>query len=346
MPHSQQLQSRTIDYLRLPLAVLIVLAHTAALGVNSSHPVYSTLCIVIRIARIATPCFFLFSGYFFFSRLEGDWDTEAWIAKLKKKVRTLLVPYILWNIIAAVAIWGYRWTFAKAHGSTYPGFIEHITAWGGLWDQSSALPFDGPLWFLRYLIVFSIAAPVFWLFIKYTRIFGIALLTLAFLCSSVIPEGVVFFGWGAWFRISGKNFLDEFNKARWAALILLILTVISLLTSSQRIPELYEISKKLFILPGIIFTMLLAGRGIASGVLKTNAFLTEATFFIYASHNILILHDFSHWAILHLLPFRGEWMECLDLFLRPAVAVLICLGLYWLMNKITPRTLALLTGGR
>ena len=79
---------------------------------------------------------------------------------------------------------------------------------------------------------------------------------------------------------------------------------------------------------------------------KVKPLLVRSSFFIFAAHNILILHDFSHWVILHLLPFQGEWMECVDLFLRPTIAVLTCLLLYIIMEKLTPKTLTLLTGGR
>ena len=343
----QSIQSRAIDFLRFPMAALVVLLHTAALGVGSSYPVYSTLCIALGrgICRIAVPCFFMISGYLFFNKLEDKWDTRIWLDKLKKRVRTLLVPYLLWNLIAAVAIWGYRWLFAKMHGEVYPGFIDRIVQSRSLWDDSGTLPFDGPLWFIRYLMIFVVTAPLFWLFVKHFRIWGLSALILAFVFIGHIPEGVVFFAAGAWFRVEKRNMLSDLNRRKYWFYVLAVLSLIALTLTFRDKPDLYRLFSSIFVISGTVVFFVLAGKVVEKGA-KVRQLLVRSSFFIFAAHNILILHDFSHWVILHLLPFQGEWMECVDLFLRPTIAVLTCLLLYKIMEKITPKTLAVLTGGR
>lgn len=339
--------SRTIDLLRFPMAALVVLLHTAALGANSSHLVYSTLCIALGrgICRIAVPCFFLISGYLFFSKLENKWDTGIWLEKLKKRARTLLIPYLLWNTIAAVAIWGYRWVFARTHGETYPGFFGHIASMRGLWDYSDAVAFDGPLWFIRHLIILMVFAPVVWVFMKYLRGWGLLALTIIFVLIGHIPEGVVFFTGGAWFRVEKRNILEEFGRFKLWATALAILSLAALTLTYRESPELYSITSSIFVLAGTVVFFLLAGEAAKKGA-KAAPLLVNSSFFVFTTHNILILHDFSHWIILHLLPFQGEWMECIDLFLRPTIAIAICLLFYKLMNRFTPRMLVVLTGGR
>ena len=213
----EEKQSRSIDLLRFPMAALVVLLHTAALGVGSTHPIYSTLCIMFGrgLCRVAVPCFFMISGYLFFSKLEEKWNTSIWLEKLKKRVRTLLVPYLLWNVIAAVAIWGYHWVFARMHGETYPGFIDHIVLFHGFWDMPDVLPFDGPLWFIRHLMIYVVAAPLFWVFAKHLRIWGLLALIAVFVCFGHIPEGVVLFAMGAWFRVESKNMSDVFERRKF-----------------------------------------------------------------------------------------------------------------------------------
>ena len=347
MPDLQERQSRTIDQLRFPMAALVVLLHTAALGLNSTYPVYSTLSIAVGrgICRIAVPCFFLISGYLFFSKLEDKWDTDVWFDKLKKRVRTLLIPYLLWNVIAAVAIWGYRWIFAQIHGETYPGFFDHIAQMRGLWDYAGVLPFDGPLWFIRHLMLLVIAAPLVWLFVKHLRIWGLLALILVFIFVGYIPEGVVFFSAGALFRVENKNMLREFDRIKYWAIALSILSLVALTIAYRNYPDLYRATGNVFILAGTVVLFLLAGLAAGKGK-KACPLLVQSSFFIFAAHDILILHDFSHWIILHLLPFQREWMECVDLFLRPTIAIAICLVLYKLMDRFTPKTLSLLTGGR
>lgn len=337
--------SRTIDYLRFPMAVLVVLLHTAALGVGSSHPVYSTLCIAFGrgICRVAVPCFFMISGHLFFSKLEDQWDTHIWLDKLKKRVRTLLIPYLLWNSIAGLAIWGYHWLFARMHGETYPSLLDSIVQAQGLWDAN--LPFDGPIWFIRYLMFFVILAPLFWLFIKYLHGWGVLALMLVFITVGFIPEGVVFFAAGAWFRLEKKNMLDVFDRWKYGEIILALLMLVILTLSFRNHPVLYRISSSVFILSGTAVFFLLAGMHVKKGG-QIHPLLVHSSFFVFAAHEILILHDFSHWIILHALPFQGEWVECVDLFLRPTIAVAICLLLYRAMERFTPKTLSLLTGGR
>ncbi len=346
-PARQSLQSRAIDFLRFPMATLVVLLHTAALGVGSTHPVYSTLCIVFGrgICRVAVPCFFLISGYLFFSKLDNQWNTEIWLEKLRKRVHTLLIPYLLWNLIAAVAIWAYRWLFSKLHGETYLGFLDRIIQSRGLWDDAGGLPFDGPLWFIRYLMIFVVAAPIIWLFLKYLRIWGLLVLTMIFVFVGHIPEGLVFFMAGAWFRMEKRNMLDIFLRWRYPTVVLSILSLIALTLTFRNYPESYRISSSIFVLCGTVVFFVLAGWMVKQGA-SIRPLLVRSSFFIFAAHNILILHDFSHWIILHLLPFQGEWVECLDLFLRPTIAVLTCLLLFKLMERLTPKTLSLLTGGR
>lgn len=49
------------------------------------------------IARAAVPLFFMFSGYLFWNK--QDAPAYSYAALLKKKARTLLVPYILWTLL-------------------------------------------------------------------------------------------------------------------------------------------------------------------------------------------------------------------------------------------------------
>lgn len=99
--------SKTITFLRFPLIVAVVFIHTdlfnatagGASPVNEGlFPMYSLLRHVIseELARIAVPLFFFVSGFLFFYRSEFSLKTYG--QKLKKRVRTLLIPYIFWNM--------------------------------------------------------------------------------------------------------------------------------------------------------------------------------------------------------------------------------------------------------
>ena len=106
---SDELQSKTINYLRFPLILLVVIAHynVAERGFTYHGVEYCidrpdwflwlTNLISEIMPKIIVPIFFIISGYLFFFR--GDFNGHVYRQKLRKRVRTLLIPYILWNLI-------------------------------------------------------------------------------------------------------------------------------------------------------------------------------------------------------------------------------------------------------
>ena len=74
--------------------------------------------------------------------------------------------------------------------------------------------------------------------------------------------------------------------------------------------------------------------------------LAGSSFFIFAAHEVLILQNAACPLVETLLPTDTVWGSILAFFLTPALAVAICLGLLYLLQKLLPRTAAVLTGGR
>ncbi|MCR5462965.1 MAG: acyltransferase [Bacteroidales bacterium] len=340
-----KLQSQTIDVVRFPMAALIVLLHTGALGLGSSQPIYRSLSILTNagICRLAVPCFFFISGYLFFTKLQV-WNWSIWGGKLNGRLRSLFVPYLLWNLIAAVLIFGFRlWESSKA-GIVSLSFIQHIKEWDSLWDPS--LPFDGPLWFIRDLMILCLLAPVVHWLISHLGIYWIIICFAVSLILGPKMDGVLFFSAGAYFQSNGYDILKVFHRYSIPSYILSLPLLIAILLSYQQ-QHIYFVFRGFFLVVGIITIFNLVATGLKTGWLSEHPFLCKSSFFIFAAHNILVLHAISHYIVLHLIPFSwGELYNCIDLFLRPTIALVICLGLFWTMSKLTPRTLRLLTGGR
>lgn len=93
--------SKTIMFLRFPLIVAVVFIHTnladvminGRLLVNEGQfPIHDLFRHIItnELARIAVPLFFFISGFLFF--YHTDFSMKMYKQKLKKRVRTLLVP--------------------------------------------------------------------------------------------------------------------------------------------------------------------------------------------------------------------------------------------------------------
>ena len=347
-------QSKLIDWLRFPMAVLIVLVHAGQLPIGPDDvSFYDTLRIVIShgVGRVAVPVFFFFSGYLFFTHMD-HWDTQVWLLKVRKRLRTLLLPYLLWNIIALLASFAYTWLRSCFNAEIHEiSFIELLRRNGWLrifWDSTFGGPIDYPLWFIRDLIIFTILSPAAYFLLKKS---GKWVLILLFFLCGVLAEsrdfvGFFFFSFGAYFKISSRDFLPVFLRFKWPAYALSAAGLVVICLTYRQYPQWYYYLKYLFVFFGTISVICLSDTLLERNLVCSNAFLTSSTFFIYASHVILILHDVANYVTLHLFSSGMVVWQCLSLFFHAALAVGICLVLYALMKKITPKTLGVLTGSR
>ena len=147
------------------------------------------------ICGLANYMFFLISGYLYYLNVKSHHDT---FVKIKKRCRTLLVPYILWNLIFIL------WYFCL---SLIPSLQERFVN-GSIISQledSSVLemfyivflkPAAFQLWFLRDLMLFVLLSPLIWWLIKKT---GWALVVVLFGIGMFIPQ----IGFAAMFVLGG-----------------------------------------------------------------------------------------------------------------------------------------------
>ena len=105
-------QSEVIAAMRFPLMVLLLFAHvlpmvSVPIEMNLSEMnIYHFISegISHNLSRIRNPLFFFFSGFFFFRKLE-EWNAGFYRSQLQKRIRSLLLPYLLWNILMIAAIY-------------------------------------------------------------------------------------------------------------------------------------------------------------------------------------------------------------------------------------------------
>ena len=94
-----KLFSSVVLTLRFPLMILVLLIHslpTDSNGIGGDTFLYIGTLVKELFTRVAVPAFFVFSGYY---ALKGH-NLEQWgtyKTELRKKVRTLILPYLLWK---------------------------------------------------------------------------------------------------------------------------------------------------------------------------------------------------------------------------------------------------------
>ena len=153
-------------------ALLIVPIHASFLGQQVELSVFDRAIMTVLsdgICRIAVPVFFVISGFFLAIGWRKNQGKSWYCSLLKKRFRTLYIPFVLWNMI--------YFAFQLVNGKGWGRFTERILGWN-LFVKPACMQF----WYLQTLFVFILLAPVFILIFR-RRIFGCVTLVLLLILS-------------------------------------------------------------------------------------------------------------------------------------------------------------------
>lgn len=331
---------------------VVILHHSVTLIMDAEEPLYS-LCILFQegICRLAVPCFFLISGYLFFNHMR-KWDWGMWTVKLRRRAHSLLLPYLIWNVIAFFVYWGYSHLFGEP-----VTLLEHFHNCGGIkmfWSVNGGLPLgvhaapvDAPLWFIRDLMVYMLLTPFIYLFVKWTRLWGyLALALLHLLVQGIVPEGFLFFVTGAYLMIEDKEILDVVWPVRKLLYVVFTLTLMLGFLFHDQSEYWTRFFKVFMLFSGIGTAFSLASVIVDSFRDPVSPFLVRSSFFIFALHEVLLPRHYSGTIMQHIYFSSGTAWDCIEFFLTPAIVVGLCLGILFLLEKIMPGVAAILTGKR
>lgn len=359
------LLSRTVSTLRFPLMVCVVLAHFSVsdgIFIHGSHYgtdiphwlIYLDYFVQYVIGQIAVPTFFIFSGYFFF---HSGLTCSSYKSKVKKRVRTLLVPYILWNFIFILTDWKPLTAFFSSVftcGSpmdwtilTHPTWL--LSAITETFFFATPLPPDAPLWYIQSLMIIILLSPIFYYIIKKAGWYAVIMLGMLWYISApqdLIPirkllKAAFFFSWGACYAIKGIDFTASMRRFYLAPILYIAVGIADTLTQ-ETVNPIYLNNLRRVISPFVVVP--LTAMLIEKQNFHVPDFLSETTFMIFALHWI-IMPLISN-AIAETFFIDSAWFYTLILFLVPIITIAVCVGVYWLLRKLAPRLCSLLTGGR
>lgn len=377
---NDELLSKTIKLLRFPLCAGVPFAHfnlSQGIWIHGEHlgtdnPQWYYIFIQLAseiLPSIIVPCFFLFSGYLFF--YHKDFNSGVYKQALKKRARTLLLPFLLWNFIAI--LWELKCFVPGISAFFRPMQVEFtpIRLLNTLFcnlpntgifiypDSTSAatevFPIDTPLWYIRELMIMVILTPIIYWVVKKCKGWGLAVLGILWGVSNLFKDnplglylgffftGAFFFSCGAFFSINKKNFVTEFGKFRHAIVLYVVLIIIDILTLKM---DYNWPIHKVEILVGVVAVITVAAQLAQWGKVKIGDTLSGSSFFIYAFHCIFI-SDLGKiaFSLLH-VPHDNPW-AMLALYLAvPILSILICLATYIVLKRYVPMACKLLTGGR
>lgn len=349
--------SSVITALRFPLILLVVAIHLISstaispTGTTGWHFVYLYISELIshNLADIAVPMFFFISGYYGFYK--KDWRQEAvWSVELKKRAKTLLLPYILWNSLYLLLLLSKTQLETVLNLGTKDPF--HITSLPQLlhyyWDDVIIYP----LWYIRNLIVLCLFAPILYRILSWSKGYILIPLLVAFIwCWDLGITGLntlpfFCFMLGGWLGIKQIDPLEKLQRVKYlvAVIALGLVFCLPLLPPSSIVP----ILGRIYILTGsasaLLLTQYIAERRPAI-TLRLSQW-SKYVFFIYAVHTVLLVN----WArgIVFRVPFLREDADgaLLGYFLIGVLTLAFSLTTYAIIKRIAPRTLAILSGGR
>ncbi|MBQ3635519.1 MAG: acyltransferase family protein [Bacteroidales bacterium] len=348
--------SASIDTLRVVCAVFVVMLHTIGgqlpASFSSLSPVDGLLLLrhLFRgpgaLLHAAVPTFFLLSGLLFFRRLEV-WDSSVYRSKLLSRFRSLLVPYLLWNVLFFIFSLP-QWLQSGECSSV----LDAFTSCGGLrlfWDSSVSdvarlswfgtpaphfnTPLLGPLWFIRDLMVLVLLAPVILFALRRLGIYFLFLVAFAHfsglwpdvhgLCSSAL----FYFSLGAWFTVSRRPVFESFYRFRWLFWSLAPLLMFSVPVFHASLPYGVEELSVFFCVSSLLCLVFyfVDSRGFSPA-----AFFVRSTFFVYVSHL-----------------FVKQSVSVKNYFLEyPFVVLAVSLLLYYCLESLFPRVTSFLCGSR
>ncbi|MDR0606256.1 MAG: acyltransferase, partial [Bacteroidales bacterium] len=164
------------------------------------------------IGRCAVPLFYIISGYLFFYEIPNG--LHSIFEKQKKRMRTLLIPYIIASVFFVffcVLVTIVPGTAQFINSSILPLFENNLgnIFYNIFYDAGTGMPIAAQLWFLRDLILLVILSPIWYLLYKYLRWYWvIGVFALNYLSLNHFPVYPLF-----WFGLGGA--LVSTNIFNW-----------------------------------------------------------------------------------------------------------------------------------
>lgn len=334
------LNNKWINFAKCIATILIVMVHSGNIlsyaGVAEGDLIDTILLPFRTMASFGVPIFFMTSGYLLFLK-EFDWKQN-----LKKKIRTLLVPFLFWNI---------AWMLFEFVGGFFlHGMFEDFSKWTII-DWILKFSFDSfyiPFWFIWYLFVMNVLSGVMrWLFQKSQWISGIILLIVLWLPfyslhASRWKQSVAFFMIGGLIAINREMISIYLEQIKRNLVLIGVLVTVGMLVITSVFAG-NEIVRHGALLVGSV-SLLAMFIGMSDGIDHTKyTSWVPHTFIIYAVHGKII----SIFQILAVkLIEQSAITIAAEYFLLPVIVIFMCIVFSVVFQKLTPSLYRFSQGGR
>lgn len=294
--------------------------------------------IIDWLAQIAVPGFFMISGYLFYrnfdmSRLRSKWES---------RIRSVLVPYILWNFLYYMGyVIGSRlpWMGEVVGKGVIPFYLDVAV------EAIVNHTYNYVFWYLYQLILLILLAPVLYpvLAKKWSRIVFFAALGILLWTDRRLPllntDALFYYSAAATAALTKREWIeqDEPGEMTWRLGIILIFAgVIAYILGLQHGMPVGFVTCRFLVVTGL--WLCVSGKRLPT----VKPFMMH-NFFLYATHfgmvrfiNKAFARSFSGIPEVPLVLFAG----------MPFIVLGISTVMAKIMRRLMPRTWILLNGGR
>lgn len=331
--------SRKVSLVYLICTLFVVMIHAnnldlfSAKGIQLPHYIiFLENFITDNLCRIAVPMFMFLSAFLLYSNL--IWNNV--LDKMKRRIRTLLIPYLMWNTVYMIVF----------YFLSYLPFINQARFQLSLDIIINSIffyAFNSAYWFMFQLIIYVALCPFIYLIMKNKNIGFFIILATYFLNLFVhIPRlnfmSFFFYLIGCFSALHYKDlFMKKPTKSgRIKCLVVFIITQIIWVFNFYNFIEVEKTLLWFFMMISLYFL-------IDNGNINLSSEISKIHFFIYSSH-VIILETLEK---LMFLFFPYNSLTCLiDFFVTPLLTILICVIAAILMKKGIRPLYCLMTGER
>ena len=299
------------------------------------------------IGLVSMGFFFMVSAYLFYLGINSNADLYK---KMKKRVITLGIPFLTWNVIILL----YNIFYGIVKGTLSLGFTDFILGF-------TFQPFDGPLWYIFALLLLMLFAPLIYKLKNHPKVFlGIIIGALVggSLCKSLVTSDNEAIQWatrligyvpiylfGAYFGLCKNEFVSK-EKYNYK-----LVAIISASISVEIIVYFMLLKQDISVLNYILqlvlpITIWLSTYNSMYEKIKIR-YPLKVTFFVYALHMLLI-------GIFNTLLTKAIGYNSLNPaisffahFVFVAILYFVCLAVAYISGKFLPSKFYFaLSGGR
>ncbi len=315
----------------------------------------------------SVPIYYFISCFVFFYAIRLT--REVYAQKLRNRVKTLLIPYLLWNAITIIVLllkmfpafqrfssyassasfsWGEL--LSSAHISDGALYLTDPVNNVLIYLGNPLAPVDGPLWFLSYLMIVVLLAPALYWLLRRIRLVLVAALGITWFILGCLSfnylylffTALFYFSFGAYLSICEKDMLAVFGRYFWSSVALYPFLAVLHVVFATFYPTWAVVIKHLTIFAGLFFAYNIATLLLNRNIIRVNPFLASASFFIYVSHFLLCSRVIK---VLFVLLKPSSDLAFVALYLLAALVTVSLLMLaFYLLRRYCPTVLRVLAG--